>query len=413
MAINNLREESLSEREKRNLSILETLRRFGPVTRPEISRLVGLNIVTVSNYIEEFLNKNLVFEKEFDISEGGRRPILLDINPDSGMVVGVGVNLLNIVGVLADMKGRVITRSTLERKDIGVRDIVGCIIEVIANTLNKTKDNHSKVRGIGIGIAGIINKKDGSVRWPEKVGNRYDYASVYVPLKSIIEKEFGLPVAIENDATAACFGEQWMDLEPGIKNLIYMFSGVGCGIMINGQIYTGATGSAGEISIYNPKEETPFTCQAGNPCFLKRADIDFGIVNEARLKTAQSAGAESAGKRLLELSGNDAKNISLKHIFQAAKENDPLSVELVEKAARQLGIKAAFLVNLLNPQALIIGGGLEQAGDRFLSIVRSTVNEWAFEEMASSVKIIYSTLGENAVSLGAASLLMRMVFSQA
>lgn len=413
MVINNLREESLSEREKRNLSILETLRRFGPVTRPEISRLVGLNIVTVSNYIEEFLNKNLVFEKEFDISEGGRRPILLDINPDIGMVVGVGVNLLNIVGVLADMKGRVITRSTLERNDIGVKDIVGCIIEVIAKALNKAKDNQSKVRGIGIGIAGIVNKKDGSVRWPEKIGNRYDYASVYVPLKSIIEKEFGLPVAIENDATAACFGEQWMDLEPGIKNLVYMFSGVGCGIMINGQIYTGATGSAGEVSIYNPKEETPFTCKAGNPCFLKRADMDFGMTEEARVRIAQAAKGEGIERRLLELSGGDVKNISLKHIFQAAKESDPLSVELVDKAARQLGIKAAFLVNLLNPQAVIIGGGLEQAGDRFLSMVRSTVNDWAFEEMASSVKIIYSTLGENAVSLGAASLLMRLVFSQA
>jgi len=98
MAIANLKGDEFSEREKRNLAILETLRRFGPITRPEISRALGLNIVTVSNYIEEFINKNLVFEKEFDISEGGRRPILLDVNPDSGLVIGVGVNLLNIVG---------------------------------------------------------------------------------------------------------------------------------------------------------------------------------------------------------------------------------------------------------------------------------------------------------------------------
>ena len=265
MAIINLKGEELTERERRNVAILEILRRLGPITRPEISRVLGLNIVTVSNYVEEFINKNLVFEREFDISEGGRRPILLDINPESGLVIGVGVNLLNIVALLVDLKGRIVTRSCLERKDIGVKNVVSCIIEVIAQTLNKARDNQANIKGIGIGIAGIVNKKDGSISWPEKVGKRYDYASVSVPLKNIIEREFGYPVLIENDATAACFGEQWLDLEPGIKNVIYMFSGVGCGIMINGEIYSGASGSAGEVSIYNPREETPFTCYAGSP----------------------------------------------------------------------------------------------------------------------------------------------------
>jgi predicted NBD/HSP70 family sugar kinase len=412
MAAYNWREDEFNEREKRNLAILETLRRLGPITRPEISRTVGLNIVTVSNYIKKFLNKNLVFEREFDVSEGGRRPILLDINPDSGFVIGVGVNLLNIVGLMIDLKGRIITRSSFERKGVGLKDMVGCIIEVINQTLEKARDSHSKAKGIGIGIAGIVNKMEGSVRWPEKVGSKYDYASVYVPLRNIIEKEFGLPVAIENDATSACFGEQWFGLEPGIKHLIYMFSGVGCGIMINGEIYIGATGSSGEVSIHNPKEETPFTCQAGNPCFLKRWEIDFGMVDEAKRRISLLQDGRQQSQRLLELAAGDAKNIGLRHIFQAAKENDVLAAGLVEGAARQLGIKAAYLVNLLNPEVVIIGGGLEEAGERFLNIVRSVVNEWAFEEMAQAARIVYSTLGENAVSLGAASLMMRRVFSQ-
>ena len=412
MTIANLKGDEFTEREKRNLAILEILRLFGPITRPEISRALGLNIVTVSNYIEEFISKSLVFEKEFDISEGGRRPILLDLNPESGLVIGVGVNLLNIVGALVDLKGRIVARSSLERKDVGVKNVVNYIIEAITQTLNKSKENHGKIKGIGIGIAGLVNKKDGSVRWPEKVGNRYDYASVFVPLKNIVEREFSYPVLLENDATAACFGEQWLDLEPGIKNAIYMFSGVGCGIMINGEIYTGASGSAGEVSIYNPKEEAPFSCPAGNPCFLKRWEIDFGMLNEARIRITQPRDAQSIGRRLLELSENSLEELKLKHIFQAAKENDPLAVELLGRAAEQLGIKLAFLVNLLNPEVVIIGGGLEEAGDIFLNTVRSAVNAWAFEEMASSARIVYSTLGENSVSLGAASLVMRQVFSQ-
>jgi len=407
-----LRSEEFTEREKRNLAILEILRRFGPVTRPEISRALGLNIVTVSNYIEEFINKNLVFEKEFDVSEGGRRPVLLDINPDSGLVIGVGVNLLNIVATVVDFKGKVSTRTSLERRHLGVKDIINCIIEVISATLKKTKNSQSRIKGIGIGIAGIVNKKDGSLRWPEKVGNSWDYASIYVPLKNIIEKEFGLPVTIENDATSACFGEQWLDLEPGIKNLIYMFSGVGCGIMINGEIYTGSSGSAGEVSIYNPKDETPFSCSAGNPCFLKRWDIDFGLPREAREIAAGTKESKHSPSRIIELADNKPEDISLKHIFHAARENDPLASELLDGAAKQFGIKVAYLVNLLNPEVVVVGGGLEQAGERFLNVVKSTVDAWAFEEMSSQVRIVYSTLGENAVSLGAASLVMRQVFSR-
>lgn len=430
MAIINLRGEEFTEREKRNLAILDILRRFGPITRPEISRVLGLNIVTVSNYVEEFLNKNVVFEKEFDVSEGGRRPILLDINPESGIVIGVGVNLLDIVGVLVDLKGRIITRSSLARKGLGVKDIISSIIEIISQILNKVKAAPGKIKGIGIGIAGIVNKKDGSIRWPEKVSSGYDYASIYVPLKNIIEKEFGLPVIIENDATSACFGEQWLDLEPGIKNLVYMFSGVGCGIMINGEIYTGSTGSAGEVSIYNLKEETPFTppflkdgetlpkeragftCPEGNPCFLKRWEIDLGLADEARLRITKTLDSTGRQERIAELAGGKPGDITMKHIFQAAKENDPLALDLLGKAAKRLGIKVAYLVNLLNPDAVVIGGGLEDAGEIFLNTVRAVVNDWAFEEMASHVRLTYSSLGENAVSLGAASLVMRQVFSQ-
>lgn len=403
----------MTEREKRNLAILGTLRRRGPMSRPEISQELGLNIVTVSNYVEDFLNQSIVFEKEFDISEGGRRPILLDINPEAGLVIGVGLNLLSVVGALINLKGKLVSRVCWERNSVTVKDVVNCVTQAISALLEKNKDVRDKIKGIGIGIAGIVNKKDGSIRWPEKVDHNYNYASVYVPLKDVLEREFGLSVFIENDATSACFGEQWLGLEPEIKNLIYMFSGVGCGIMINGEIYTGATGSAGEVAIYNPKDDPPFNCQAGTPCFLKRWEIDFGMCDEARMRISNFGQTKQEGKRLLELTGQKPEGINLKTVLRAAKEGDPLALELTGKAAKQLGVRIAYLVNLLNPEMVIIGGGLEEAGDVFLNTVRATVDEWAFEEMASSVRIIYSELGENGIALGAASLVMRQVFAKA
>src|SRR4030042_6597012 len=100
----NFQKGDLTEKEKRNIEILEILRKDGPISRPDISKEMGINVVTISNYIDEFIKRNLIFEKELDVSEGGRRPVLLDLNPQAGFVIGVGLNLMNMVGLLVDRK---------------------------------------------------------------------------------------------------------------------------------------------------------------------------------------------------------------------------------------------------------------------------------------------------------------------
>jgi len=100
--------ENLSERGRKNLFILDAIRRRGPISKTDISSLIGLNVVTVSNYVDEFLRHKIVFEKEYDISKGGRRPLLLDLNPEAGYAIGIGANLLNTIGVLTDLAGRVL-----------------------------------------------------------------------------------------------------------------------------------------------------------------------------------------------------------------------------------------------------------------------------------------------------------------
>ena len=392
MNLANFKDEELSERERRNLLILESLRRHGPLSRPEISQGIGLNVVTISNYVDEHIKRNLVFEKELDVSEGGRRPVLLDLNAQAGYCIGVGLNLLNAVGVLIDLKGNIVTKTSLDRPRASVREIVDCVLQIIKEILKRSKAEAQYIKGIGVGIAGLVNKKDLSVHWPERVGENYVYASINLPLKGLLEKEFGFPVIIENDATAACFGEQWMGLEPAIKNIIYMYSGVGCGIMINGQVYTGSDGYAGELAIHSYNDADAFNCTFGNNCFLKRWEIDLGI--RADFKQRQR--------------GKDA---SLKEIFDFARNNDPVAQAVLDAAAMRLGIKIASLVNLLNPEVVVVGGGVEEAGDGFLNKVKDTVKAWAFRETTQDLSIIYSKLRENSVACGAASLVVRKVFA--
>lgn len=394
------REESLSEKERRNIAILETLRRRGPLSKPDISQELNLNVVTISNYIDDYLKSNLVFEKEFDVSEGGRRPVLIDLNAQGGYAIGVGLNLMNIVGILTDLKGNIIFKTQVERPPFNVKEIVDCIQKIIREILKRSKEYSQNIKGIGIGIAGLVNKKEGTVYWPEKIGDNYVYASVNLPLRDLIQKEFNLPVVIENDATVACFGEQWINLEPAIKNVVYMFSGVGCGIMINGQLYTGAQGYAGEIAIHNYSEDDLFNCSWGHPCFLKRWEIDLGIVEAFK---------KNWSKQKLNAKIDD---IDLTGIFNLAKQNNPIALEVLDIAAKRLGIRAAYLVNIFNPDVLVIGGGFEEAGDAFLSRVKQTIKDWAFKEMTDQLKVVYSQLRENAIATGAAGIIVRKVFAQ-
>lgn len=401
--------EEFTEKEKRNIDILEILRRRGPISRPEISKEIGINVVTISNYIDEFIKHNLVFEKELDRSEGGRRPALLDLNPQGGYVVGVGLNLMNMVGLLVDLKGNIITKTQIARPKPSVKEITECLLEIVREIIRRSKEYTSQIKGIGIGIAGLINKEDGSVHWPQKMDHYYTYASVDIPLRDLIEREFNLPALIENDATSACFGEYWLGLGLGLKNVIYMFSGVGCGIMVNGEIYRGNQGYAGEVAIYNYKEQDLFNCSLGNSCFLKRWEIDLGIVEDVKAMLAKD---KDAAVKFFKLTSSRMDNLDLKSVFIAARTKDLVANAALESAAKRLGIKIAFLVNFLNPEMVVIGGGLEEAGDEFLNKVSTTVKEWAFREVTEDLKIVYSQLRENTVALGAASLVMQRVFAQ-
>ncbi|NQU19364.1 ROK family transcriptional regulator [bacterium] len=399
--------EVLSDRSKKNLSILDTIRRSGPISKTEISSFIGVNVVTVSNYVEEFLHQKLIFEKELDVSRGGRRPVLLDLNNDSGCAIGIGFNLSSIIAVLVDMRGRLIFRIKRDKPQNKADAIVDSILKLIKDLLAQATEHKDKIKGIGVAIAGIVDSNRETVRWPEKVDKTENtYSLIPLSLKDIIEKEFNYPVCVDNDATMACFGEQWLSRDLEVKDLLYMFSGVGCGIMINGQIYRGASGCAGEMSICNPKEQRGFSCEAGQPCFLKRWEIDMGMLDAAREKMPSNKSS-----KIWELCSGSLDNLNLRNIFEAVRLDDPLALEIIKNAARRLGIKVAFLINFFNPQVVIIGGGLEEAGIPFIEEIKRTVCEWSFNEASSAVKIIPSRLGENAVALGAANFVVREVFA--
>jgi predicted NBD/HSP70 family sugar kinase len=398
------RDQVLSDRERKNLAILDVIRKSGPVTRTEISKITKLNIVTVSNYVNNYIEKNLVIEKGFDVSTGGRKPTLVELNAKMGHVIGLDIGPVNMVATLTDLANTVIGKVKRERPKGPMNEVITSSIEMVYEIMEKSKIDKNKIKGVGLGVSGVIDAVAGTVRDTDPLRGRT--TGSYASVKSLVQKEFNIPTFVGNDATVAAFGEKRLGLEQEISDMLYVYSDVGCGIIIKGEIYCGAGGSAGEMQLMVDSPESPLGKE--EPSYLRPWGVDLGIVSEAKRILSK----EKADSKIMELAGGDLENLTSDIIVEAAKAKDKIAMEIVENAGVNLGIRIAYLINLFNPEVVVIGGGIEQAGELLLGPVRKTVRQLAFEEPANTVKIVPSRLGDSAVALGAAALVLREIFAQ-
>ena len=400
---------TFSDHERKNFAILELIRRNGPITRADISKVTDLNIVTVSNYINNYIDKGLISEGGMEASTGGRKPTVIKLNDDSAHAIGIDLGHMdasgaNMIGMVTNLAGKVITKVKKLRTKDTMDKVIESSLELIDELSRKKGVDKNKIKGVGIGVGGVIDEHLGTVRDSTKNGVRVSYLSI----KGIIEQRFGFPSFIGNDAAFAAFGEKMHALPMDIQDAIYMYSDVGSGIIIKGAMYCGASGSAGEIRINYPRNGE-YLQASKNLSFLLPTGLDLGMVNQAKKLIKE----DDAKTMIAELCGNKPDNITVDRIIEAAKAGDTLAIELLEDGAVNLGIRIAYLVNLFNPEIVVIGGGIEKAGSLLLEPLRRTVRKWAFEEPANVVKIIPARLGEDSVALGAASVVIRDIFIQA
>ncbi len=399
-----LKDRILTDKERKNLAILEVIRKNGPISRTDISKITELNIVTVSNYVNHYIKKGLVIEGELDESTGGRKPVLVELNAKAGYIVGVGLNMLSIVGVLVDLEINVIAELKRERPPENSEAVIERMVDMAAEIIEKAEIDKAKIVGVGVGVPGIIDERGRTIRWPQSLGEKD--LSVCLSIKDTFEKRLSIPTFVENDANAAVLGEKWLGLDRDVRHMLYMFSGVGCGILINGEIYRGATGAAGELGINSAKASRDYAQDIAVQ--LGRWEMDIGMVERAK---------EGIGKGertlLKEFVNGDLSKLTFKEIVRGLKEKDAFTMKLVEHAGHDLGRKIAFLVNLLNPEIVVIGGGIEDCGAPLLDAIKSAIKEWSVEEASAQVKIIPSAFGENAVALGVVGIVAREVFAQA
>ena len=391
----------LTEQERKSWLVLEAIRKSGPLTKTDISRITGLNIVTVSNYVNNYISCGLVLAKGFNSSTGGRKPEVIELNSHFGFAMGIdlgvsGLAQAEMIAVLTDLSGRVVARIKRPRPEGDMGRLLARTIGLISELMESCSVEVEKIKGVVIGVNGILDERAGTVREFSRNASTSDYIS----LINRIEHEFGIPASVTNAATMAVFGEKIICLNQDAQNIIYMHSDVDCGIMINGEIYKGISGSAGELG-FNEFNGDDFIWAQKHP-LLRPRGLDLGILSQAQ--RILEDGAES------KISENPDAQMTTETIVEAAREGDKLAMELIEDAGVALGMRIAYLVNVINPEIVIIGGGVERAESLLLNPVKKMVRKYAFEEAASAVRIIPSCLGEDAVSMGAAGFVIRAAF---
>ncbi len=307
-------------------------------------------------------------------------------------VLAMDIGGTKFVAAVVSTAGEIFSRQyKLTLAEEGPEAVTGRMLETIKDLIRNAGPT-SAPSTIAIAAAGAIDSASGTVTSSPNLPGWHN-----VPLKEIVQKATGIRTLLLNDASAAALGEHAFGAGRGVNNLIYITvsTGIGGGIIIDGRLYGGACGSAGEIGHTTIDVNGPH-CSCGNVGCLEMLASGKAIAREAQRLI--SGGARSC---ILELAEGELQNVTAQTVSAAAQRGDATARAIIAKAAAYLGVGLVNLVNIFNPEMIIVGGGVSKMGDSLLDGARKVVAERAFQLPARAVRIVPSQLGDDAGVLGA------------
>jgi glucokinase len=314
------------------------------------------------------------------------------------LFLGIDLGGTKIVAGLVDREGRIVARHHRDTEAKEGQDAVfRRLVDVTTQLLTTKGINRQQVAAIAIASPGPIDARRGVVTAPPNLPGWRD-----VPLGRMIQEEFGLPTSLENDANAAALAEHRFGAGQGSDHMIYatVSTGIGGGFVLGGRLYTGATGGAAEFGHTTVLPSGPL-CGCGNRGCLEAVASGSAIAREARERVQRGVPTLIA-----ELAAGNLDSITAKLVAQAADQGDWEANAILGQAMTYLGVGMANLVNLLNPQLLVIGGGLTKMGERLFEPVRRAIDLRAFATAARAVELRSAQLGDDVGLLGAAAVAM-------
>lgn len=370
------------------------------ISRADIARILEVSRSTVSAIVDDLMDMGLVLERGAGISRGGRKPIVLEINAEAGRVVGIDIGATHLTVLLADLQGRVLGEAWVPL-DIS-RGPDACLQEVMAlveKVVGEAQCSWDRIMGIGVGVPGPVVMAQGMVSAPPIMPGWDAF-----PIRQRFETHFGKPTSLDNDADLGAMGEWVFGAGQGENNLAYIKigTGIGCGLLLNGQLYRGVLGTAGEIGHVTVSDVGP-PCTCGNYGCLEAMAGGRALAQRAHLVV-------KAGQRTSLAQFNGAREITARDVAEAANVGDAVSQQLLHEAGRLIGSALASLINLLNPGLVIIGGGVANAGHWLMAPIQQTINERAMRASRPATRIVPAALGSRSTALGAVAVALTRTF---
>ncbi|MFH1857587.1 MAG: ROK family transcriptional regulator [Candidatus Omnitrophota bacterium] len=401
---------------RRNKSfVLSIIHQKSPISRAELTHLTQLSKVTITRLVRELLEEEMVRETGLDVSSGGRRPILLELHPEAGFVIGVEVGLEAICGGISNLKGEILMGVKQKSKVSKSRDeLIGKIKNVIDELLEKSDIRSDirpeKIKGIGVSIPGLIDNEKGIILFGHVVEEKN------IPIRDLLSRHFTFPIYVDNDANVGILGERYLGVGRDVQNILYLHikryaqdkMSMGCSFVLDGRIYRGASQTSGELGLRLSGQTMEGFREEDWPNF-KPWEIEPSIVEQAVQKMA--SGTQSLLKKMV---NDNLSAVTVDAVFEAAQKGDRLSLDVLSQVARKLGVQISFLVNFVNPELVILGGDLVHAGEALMKPLREVVGAFAFEVPAQTVTLKLSELrGEFGGCIGACFLVLSNFFSPA
>lgn len=361
--------------------VLDTIRRNGPLSRTDVSERTGLNKATVSNLTLELLEQKLVEETGLGESSGGRKPLMLLFNGAAGCVIGIELGVTLVKAALTDLKGDILTERSAPLTEQDPESALAVIRETVTPLLETMPpDTPHGLVGIGIGVPGMVDES-GLILYAPNLGWEG------VDLRSPLEEMFGVPVVVDNEANVGAAGEREYGAGRHVRHLVYVSAGMGLGsgMIIDGQLYKGAWGYAGETG-HMSIESDGRLCSCGNRgCWeLYASERAYAYVSE---------------------DGNSALPAATTSELTAyARSGDPAVLNLYREIGRRLGIGITNLVNGFNPEKIVVGGPLTEAKEWIEPAMLETIAERALPYHRRELAVSFSELGSRSAVLGAAHL---------
>jgi glucokinase-like ROK family protein len=373
--------------------VLETLWRNQPISRKDLAEHTHLTAATLTNIIAEFIALGIVQEIGPGESGLGRRPTLLTFVSNSAYLVGVNlsrtdlsVGVFNIALECLHLISKPITIQASESAP-------EMLYNLIRTGIEQSQIDPQRLSGIGISAPGPHGMKDGIVFSYPRFGEWSN-----LPLGKLMAEAFSLPVWLENDANANALAEHWLGAGRRYDNFVYIenHSGLGAGIVLHGQLFTGSQGVAGELGHTSIDRHGP-RCECGN-----YGCVELYTSGAAIVKYVRQAVVAGQSTSLIQTVGSTLDTLTFDHVIDAALEGDALAVDAIQTASRALGFGLVNMINLIDPDAVIIGHKISRAGEICMRPIREIVQQQAFPQAAARLNVILSEVKEPVGVTGAA-----------